>query len=286
MYSLCAAFFATHLERLNGIELYCSKKAGVVTMDDQYKRVPGPEHIRYEIMKCTAPSWIEEQRVLRALWRIIIYFDVQTIVGLRADPNSALSELLAKQGPRSIWFGKWLFGEELKPTLHPWEIQEIDTVFVFLGEGSEKAPMPVVQKSGLRKLPLIEPGSFTVPQTPPVADTVAAQWQQLPSDLQRAGPGYQYLRSQQKQLSYLADVDGYGMWRPVNNEDFNPLRTFGMCIWDNEKLARLGLARLDGMPREIYESYLSGLHRSQPNFCELSIRWRSFMILSRRDRSG
>ena len=238
---LSTCFFETNIEWLNEIEPYCSKNAWPV---QPWKRVPGPEHTPYKIMRCYAPSWIEEQRVHRALWRIALYFDLRTITGLHVGQDPTLSYISAKQGPRIVWYrGYQRFREAPRITFPSWEVQEIDTVFEFLSERSI---------SELQNLPYIQSESFGVLQRMPVANTEAAQWQQLSSDLQDPGPGFEYLRSKERELSFLNDNDGYQIASPREEEDFNPLRRLCMCIWDKEKLARLGLADFREMSPEIY----------------------------------
>lgn len=58
----------------------------------------------YEPIQCGPPSWIEEQRVTRALWRLVLYFEL-----LAMEPQSAKSVnadfivALRHEGPHRLW---------------------------------------------------------------------------------------------------------------------------------------------------------------------------------------
>ncbi|KAF6228750.1 hypothetical protein HO173_011597 [Letharia columbiana] len=67
-------------------------------------------------LKCGHPSWIEEQRVYRALWRLQFYFDLVTITRPSLAIPNQVWDLLKNEGPHRVWGGfKCL-----------WELDEMD----------------------------------------------------------------------------------------------------------------------------------------------------------------
>lgn len=92
MQQLFHDFFAAYLQKINNLRPY--HKAGPRAEDwkplinrwDAGGTVPQP--CRYEILESKDISWVEEQRVLRALWRIVVNLSLQDKYQGSASPIS------------------------------------------------------------------------------------------------------------------------------------------------------------------------------------------------------
>lgn len=286
--SLSASFFVTHLDRVNKIRPYCTIKAETY-IEDQWAMVPGPGHVQYDIIPCEEPSWIEEQRVLRALWRIVIYFDLLGIVRPKEDQESEVWDSLVLEGPRRLWWtDRHVKRRDLG--LAACHMQEMDCVFEFLCETSGMTTTSGAPATSLQTLPAIELNASSILKPTPSSDPIAKLWCRLPPELRNPSPAYTFYINQQilKAICTLHNnAIRHTNKRPTNKRprkeydwasceySFDHLRYLGMSMWDQEKLARLGLTATHHLPSHVEGRYLLGPHRTSPGAEELFIRWRS-----------
>ena len=173
----------------------------------------------YQPVTCGPPSWIEEQRVLRALWRIQAQFEAIVWGTTRVDSGS-LFTLLSGVDPFDFW------DEELEQ----WEHQETIRIYEYLvkkkliqdpylGESTQFISLPSVAS-----LPVADPVPY------PRHDDVLRAWHQSEEYLDRQSPGNAAMRD----LKECNDS-------PIRKESFYPLGDLGFPIWDAKRMASLGL---------------------------------------------
>ena len=280
---LSAAFFVTHLQRINNIKPYCSLGGNACATDTKIL-VPDPRLGRYEIIPCEAPSWIEEQRVLRSLWSVVVWLDLKEIMRPVHGAESEVWDNLVNGGPQWLWSLERFKQRGWYYQRHAWRLQELQCVLDYLCEQSVGSHELAGQLSHLRSLPAVNPVRFSSPIPAPSQDTCADRWWTLgniekcwwrsawqsPRCLRGPSPGYYYFYKLQCGDDHM----------PFENYDFSPLRALGLGIWDKEKLARLGLAFWGSRCRAVPEMYLFGPRKEIPNGVELVIRWKSLMAMS------
>ena len=89
-----SSFFEKFLDRVNSIKpSYLPDNSYGFnyfreSLSEKEYRAKLPEGCRYNPLECGAASWIEEQRVCRALWRLQLYFDLVTIARPRPGATS------------------------------------------------------------------------------------------------------------------------------------------------------------------------------------------------------
>ncbi|KAL8737003.1 MAG: hypothetical protein Q9181_002114 [Wetmoreana brouardii] len=250
--NLSASFFKAHLERVNSIKPYRSLKSPVAPKM-QWVDIPGADVTRYDIVECEEPSWIEEQRVLRALWRIVAHWDLLTILRPSEGDDPRMWRTIRRQGPRALWSKAYVKGRNRVDGLAASKFQEINCVSDFLVDihyGTSKQ---------LQSLPIAGIKSISTPKPTPCFDGVAEWKEQSLSHLNAATPAF---------YTFRANL-------PVHNMDFWPLQLLGLGIWDVEKLSRLGLLEL---PLDVREESLLPSHEACSGLWDLIIRWRSLSI--------
>ena len=250
--NLLAAFFKIHLTRVNGIEPY----APVKSINRPLERWPredfkAPSCRHYDIVPCGEPSWIEEQRVLRALWRVVIHVDLQRTLRLSCGHRSDVTDLLRTWGPRCVWSEPTNTSTEYPPELSPSFIEELMCVYDFLREISaiEHLYTSPAQPKELQTLPPC-PREFCATLKPaPSTDSDFDTWHQMPRELECCNKGYTLYRT-----SRLLESS------PLIPYSFSVFRRLGLGIWDDEKMARLGLIKLSAeqQPPHVSEMYLVG----------------------------
>lgn len=208
---LLKPFFDIHAERFNNIKpSYLPDQRFNYCYRFRNKLKQPPEGRRYEPLKCSDPSWIEEQRVCRALWRLVLYFDL-VASGQRKG-----------EGPLRFW-----------SELQRYEIEEMKCVYDYLRRSVIATPPPSsTQQPYLSRLSEIYPKSITVPQPIPTETSRVMCWQQAVIHLDRGSSAY----------GTLSDLLRYNIYSPLYRTAFKPFRDLGFVIWDSEKLARLGLS--------------------------------------------
>ena len=254
------SFFEELLDRVNGI-----KPSYLLDQLQDLRDYRGrlPKGRPYEPLKCCHPSWVEEQRVYRALWRLQLYFDLVRITRPSPGVTSQVWDLLKNEGPYRVW-GK------LK---HFWELDEMDSVYRFLSDCLDATTMPSTHPPHLSKLPVTESKFVTSPKNIPCDDYVASKWGQTKNNLNCRSPAVNAFSSIRRSFDTALYNSGF---EPFQRFDFEQFRRLGFEIWDREKMARLGLI---SVPRFV----------KQPGFCwvgpvrngsgvfEYYFRWKSLM---------
>ena len=210
-----------------------------------------PESLRYHPVHLSSASWIEEQRVLRALWRVLLFHELVP---------SAL--LFLSGGGQKV-----PLCQNLWSNLGQCESMELLFVYKYILELSNKS------KSSLRfGLPLVNRIPVALPASRPVDNDWSNSWDQLESDLSLQSPGANIMRV----LRLRHDS-------PIHNMNVMPLWRLGLGIWDKRRLAFLGLL---SAPRCMLDKTASSLEkdclsraRNDKNLTmdDLFTRWYSIM---------
>ena len=264
--SLMASFFMVHLERVNELQPYRCLKEGR-HYKNQWVKMPSPDVQRYEQVRCEEPSWVEEQRVLRALWRIIFSHDLLIILRLYEGQKPEDWVPLANERFPYFWSRRGHKGNPVHGLLG-YALQEIDCVLDFLAEKLNTELGSEVQWKDLGHLLMAEADHFVAPQpTPCHYNDAIRDLQRPPSDLNldRQNPGYFIFQAcQTYRTEKLCSLAGL---------DFRPFRCLGLGIWDDEKMARLGLCL------DLRQSDTKSFHTySKVWIWELCLRWRSLLL--------
>ncbi|KAI4261668.1 MAG: hypothetical protein L6R42_003137 [Xanthoria sp. 1 TBL-2021] len=306
---LMRAFFETLFKRVNAVKPHCPRnKSKGVGFRDQWTPLPNKEFVPYKIIPFEEPSWIEEQRVLRALWRIVVFIDLQAILApvwagkdCGAQDEDALDSIhtvFRTQGLNSLWSAPWLEVVSGVRGINPEQLEEMECVMEFLIEVTPSKSSPPARSTEdehppqqLQRLPNIEATDHyrVLLQPPPrTGDQMARLWAQAVSDLDFPTHGYRFSHGAPfVQAPELIDLRrGYEMGESLFAYEFKSLRRLGMVFWDGEKLVRLGLNDINHLPTEIKASYLLGPPRGPrkkprtegPREFELVVRWRSLFI--------
>ncbi|KAL9068107.1 MAG: hypothetical protein Q9161_006460 [Pseudevernia consocians] len=255
VHSLSRSFFEVHLERINNI-----KPSYLLDQSYHYSRkskLHPPEGRRYEPVKCGNPSWIEEQRVYRALWRLVLYFDLVSISKPSQGDINEVWELLRSEGPHGAW-----------SRLPRWELLEMDCVYEFLVESSSVKSSSSDHSSHLSQLPASELKSITVPQPTPIQNDTLRKWHQSILDLNHRNDAASFFNSAQI------------IWHsPLYRFSIDPFLRLGFVIWDLDKMGRLGLADLSPvhLPPWDSEVYWVGPFKRKTLGDDVWFRWKSLV---------
>ncbi len=143
---LSQRFFDTYLPRVNGIRPYR-------IADDRYRYRDSPkeppERHPYQPLPCGPASWVEEQRVIRALWRLQLYFCLVSLIEDGGGTDGIARNACSIEGLHNVW-----------KDAAAWQIDELDCVYDFLVEME-------ILKAPLSKLPSVASRHVTAPQRPP-----------------------------------------------------------------------------------------------------------------------
>ncbi|KAI4269174.1 MAG: hypothetical protein L6R38_007561 [Xanthoria sp. 2 TBL-2021] len=301
---LMKGFFETHFKRVNSVKPHCPRnKSKGVGFRDQWTPLPNKEFVPYDIIPFEEPSWIEEQRVLRALWRAVAWFDLLLLLAPREggkdeksgkDINQVWS-ILKTQQPTSLWATtSGTDGMVVLRGITLWEEQEMNCVISFLKDVPSVSPCLEIMTADddhppprLQKLPSVSAAvHYTSPLAVPRNEKQARMWRQWMDELDQQSPGTWLFQMQKGTQTAYSHPLGF----PVDNSlavcPFEFLQTLGIAIWDGEKLARLGLNNINRLPTEIKAGYLLGPPRGPrrkprtegPSQYELVVRWRSLFI--------
>lgn len=250
-----ALFFQQFLGRVNSIKPSCLLDQSYSYYSSYPKELP--EGRPYEPIKCDHPSWIEEQRVCRALWRLELYFDLVTITKSDLGNTNQVGDLLKNKGPHRVWLG-----------LMTWETDEMDCVYEFLHDVSEATTASSAQPPHLSKLPLLEHKSVTAQKSIPHHDVLVYNWCQSTIHLSKKSPAANFFYT-----------FGSVFFSPLYNSSFTPFRRLGFGIWDLEKMVRLGLIPLgvSKQPPRVSEMYWVGPFERSPRQDDFLFRWKSLL---------
>ena len=214
---LTAVILDIFLERINNVQPQTLQDPGYQYKLKRYhhKIPPG---CRYETPKFSSPSWIEEQRVLRALWHIQTFFDFVKIAKPKEGDHDRIWSFLKERKPRCMW-------ENLKS----FQCDEMDDVYKVLCESSS---------------PLLT--SFDEEHEPWAAPTMIIKSETLPRTLLHEDSNKDHARSlrllEQQDCGHttftsLCSISASRLYQ----SDITRLRDLGLGIWDDDKLAKLGL---------------------------------------------
>ena len=251
--SLCALFFDVHLRRVNAIEPYRSTKSLARPLDTQ-AMIPEPEVIRYDIVKCGEASWFEEQRVLRALWRIALTLDIAAALE-EEQGGSDMAGALLEAGPRVCWEkDEWGMNAQSPDGLRAHEKQEVDCVYEFRKENAGIG-------SHARHLP-----TNNVPMS---YGALKEEWQ--------SGEGRRSCHESLDMPNAVFSVchSQTARYGGFFGKSFTPLRRLGLRIWDREKIGRRGLLEPSALGEEALPS---GFLVRIPSWPDLLIRSKSLSV--------
>ena len=220
-----SSFFEEFVDRVNSI-----KRSYLLENSYDGYRAILPKGCHYDLIECGAASWIEEQRVCRALWRLQLYFDLMMIARPRPGATSPVWNLLNSRGPHRVW-GK------LKPELL-WELGEIDCVYDFLCECFDATRMPLTHRSHLTELPATNPKILMAPRSMPYRDHDLRTWTYPIENIDRPSPGVSKIQALQ-----------YAFSPPLRYSRFKLLQRLGFNVLDWERMAGLGLLEV----QEVYK---------------------------------
>ncbi|KAL7810693.1 hypothetical protein V8C44DRAFT_111620 [Trichoderma aethiopicum] len=238
--------------------------------------------IPYEVVDAGPPSWVEEMRVVRALWVIQLVGDVRSLVLKDLRSSGWSYDDINKTLP------KWADALAQDGTMNS-GAEEIRTVLAYLETlGITNNGKPFY------KLPKLPPGAKPVNPVTPLPDPCEATWGGIgiiynhghktvklpppPSALQHAS-GLQLsessLRGQTRSslekespavtmLRHFTEGNSrYGL--PITNARLEIYRPFGLALWDRRRLCLLGLlgeGRMDERDLDYYcfawESLMDG----------------------------
>ena len=263
IHQLTASFLDTHIERVNSLQPMHLDRPGYHFGRDPFKDYP--EGRRYTLSKTGAPSWAEEYRVTRSLWRLQLYY---TLVGPTVFPGffnhseTSLSSLL-RQKLLHTW-----------NHLESWELDEIECVQDYLEEISislvdHEYELPMRHSSLSSSSSALKDTAIAVSTvTNPPNGEIAHLWHQVPYSIRRPSDGYRFFH-------------GYGLripMSPLKKSSWLHFRRLGFGIWDLKRMAELEMLqgpqefrppREGGHPPEI------GIRLSMSNTC---FTWRSIDV--------
>ncbi|KAL6877691.1 hypothetical protein HDV57DRAFT_131051 [Trichoderma longibrachiatum] len=213
--------------------------------------------VPYEVVDAGPPSWVEEMRVVRALWATQLVGDVRCLVLKDLSSSGWSYDDINKTLP------KWADALAQDGTMNS-GAEEIRTVLAYLGFGITNNGEPFY------KLPKLPPDAKPVNPVTPLPDPCEATWDGIgiiynhghksvklpppPSALQHAsGPqlSESSLRGQTRSslekespavttLRHFTEGNSrYGL--PITNARLEIYRPFGLALWDRRRLCLLGL---------------------------------------------
>ena len=165
---------------------------------------------------------MKEQRVHRALWRLVLYFDLVSISKPSQGEVNDVWALLRSQEPHGAW-----------PRLLRRELKEMHRVYNFLRDLSNITFPPPEHGWQLSQFPATELESLTAPQFTPIQDYTLREWHQSIPDVNRRNDAASFFDSAQvifHSRLYRSSIE--------------PFRRFRFVIRDLDKMGRLGLADL------------------------------------------
>lgn len=246
------SFFETYLKRMRSLELMhmaedipCHPSRPI-----PFETIPGRTYRPAELHE---PSWIEEQRVIRALWRTQVYFDIRDL--LTSEPGSAVDmwHSLHIQKPSDLW-------KKSDEDFHLRGLIEMDSVHDHLRDINSSDGRSTDNDKAVLTLPELILNGIGVSQQRPRQDYAADAWMQTEECLGIISPGLNYFitRGQSGPTSYIRGLS------------FEPFQRLGFGIWDRQKLATWEMMRV---PRKA-KSPLAAVPWQQTRE-EVTYTWRS-----------
>ncbi|KAG6999608.1 hypothetical protein G7Y79_00033g067960 [Physcia stellaris] len=246
-----------HISRINSI-----KPSYQTDPNYTYRLCKGlPECRTYEPIRYTSSSWVEEQRISRALWHLQLYVDIVSMreAGRVSNTVDDITLVLRRDGPQRVW-----------NKLAKWELEEIDCVHDYLVEMSKTTKPCSSDSPYLVSMPVITHLPVALPASYPYDDEYTRAWAQRELHLNRQNTAVGLMRIMRNQHD-----------SPLRGCDFKPFWRLGFWIWDTKRMATLGLVAIPTFIREQNEQELkeAGLDqlptRHSLSMDELFTRWRS-----------
>lgn len=230
----------TELHRY-AIEIIGAKLERLKTMDFErpadknfrYQRGALPKEdplgVPYQIGKLSAPSWIEEQRVLRALLRIRLFWEIAQLDTTSQGVEEGAVPVLEGRSSRLVF-------ETLREslvaitTIPNYERLEFDDVMDSLtdlhhDQGNPTLPHRPFPRGGNESAALLQ--TWTTPAPFPMASDTIEAWGQGPSSLYRpANASAFFHRAAQRWL-----------FSPLQRADWTLLAPLGFGLWDLQRVA-------------------------------------------------
>lgn len=182
-----------------------------------------------------------QQRVLRALWRLSVYLDIFTILE-HCEEGRRQIPILAEEGVSAVWV--WPYQRPpkgvLRLGLRAHEEEEIQCVLFFLKEvayGQHQGTDAQILFSAFKGCPFAAADPFYTTKHTRSSTHVGQGGQELLKELKRANSGFGFFLLNR----YFWHKDVCSAYEETEH-DFIPYYSLGLSIWDNDKMARLGLA--------------------------------------------
>ncbi|RDW63817.1 hypothetical protein BP6252_11362 [Coleophoma cylindrospora] len=221
---LCHIFLHTHLHRIHSMKPTHLLHPG--TRLDPYavtKYDPALAGLKYSIPDTGPPSWVEIQRVLRALWRLSTYYEL----------GFAMPLLQSKPGEQTKV--QDLSYQDFWTHLPWWEIDEMECVYEHLIEIGE---LDLFQPGNCAPLSRLPPGPLEnedgscrlspVPQD----DALGNKWGQSQEALQRKSPASHFFLS-------LCHRGPNVSSRVLGGATWQSFRRLGFGFWDLKRMSQL-----------------------------------------------
>ena len=250
---LTTLFLNTHLKRLNDLSPQHLAKPGFVFTSYPFRKYP--EGKKYAPMKNGPATWVEEYRVIRALWRLQLFCLLtkpNTRVTPRTHEEAAYLEccIPARQDEFSNYFSH----------LTSWEIDEILCVQDYLESAriSMRAPPSTshdadnssYSTSGSNQTNSSPSTPSSSSATPPVFPVPAAsRFNSPPSPFQR----HHDLIAIKRSTEAYNFFHRYGLRQPTSplqRSNWSNFRRLGFGIWDQERMCQMELFRLPAAIRD------------------------------------
>lgn len=224
-----------------------------------------PECQPYEPLTWSTPSWIEEQRILRALWRIQVHTQLRAISTHRQthDLGNDVDIALETQGPESIC-----------RKAYQWELDELNWLYDYLlRETSIDTATVTWGYFRLSVMPQAEQQKVAMPALYPKHDGNLYHWNQAELHLDRQNAAAVFMRVlRTRSIS------------PLRGDDMDRFWQLGLGIWDGKRMAMLGLLRVPsniekkGMSKSDEDGLKRAVNTGKLSMDELFTRWRSVWL--------
>ncbi|KAL0933391.1 uncharacterized protein CTRU02_212354 [Colletotrichum truncatum] len=173
----------------------------------------------------TKPSWIEEQRVIRAFWRLQLIFELESAVqASQLRFSSQNTGTIDRLNIRVLYDSTT---SNLKAAYN-----EVMTVVEYLQnlESNRKQPVTLHNRlpSPVWSLKDITPSTLRMPATTAMRKSALV----LPTD-----------------GLWIVDSLSRGVHSPIKYSGFDPYRQMGFAIWDRHRIAKMGLVSPPGQGR-------------------------------------
>jgi hypothetical protein len=185
------------------------------------------------------PSWVEEQRVIRALWRVQILTDLKkaTARSLLNWPKGDI-DVVNSMDPVDLYIG---YDSNTYFGYHP-EIEEINTVIKFVQE-RPRYSYSISSDDDSRKQLSPPPQEFNREWPAPIPCDKDCPFKEDRTALTSPTYGYFFYFCAQccrlsRNVRYVSNE-----YSPLKYISFDPFRRLGFAIWSTQRMSRYGLVR-------------------------------------------